>query len=241
MVGATSLATSSGGRSKNSVISEPEPISLNLTAIPFKKGPPRKRRPWRTPRRDRLFDSDWLDGYVDWDGVDHEEFVPTVLVIGPSIREFNVDWTLRSGRDSPEDWDRRKLDHFMRDGTSGGLTQDSALSERGFHGLYLHCVGGLYCVGSGGNHRVAAAHLKGIPCLRATVNRGYWKPGTPVKMKEWFERTRIALLERVPYMATHSPRFRLGSSSLYKEEWLTRRRPESKPDGRVGPPVGAQT
>jgi hypothetical protein len=110
----------------------------------------------------------------------------------------------------------------MKDGKSGGLTQASALTERGFHGLYLACIGGLYFVTSGGNHRVAAAHLKGITCLRATVNRGQWKPGTPKRMKEWFERTRIALLEGVRLRYAPLPKHRLGSSAIYKAEWLDR-------------------
>ncbi len=170
----------------------------------------RRRRLWRSPRKDRLFDADSIEGYVDWGDDEREEFVPTALIIGSTFRHevFDANWSLfppSSWNDKKQwDWHNSKLARLMEPSEEGGFDQVSALTKRGGHNLCLHEVDGLYFVSSGGNHRVAAAHQKGIGCLRANVLHGKWKSGTPLKIKRWFEKTRYRLLEGSPMSPRHS-------------------------------------
>jgi hypothetical protein len=180
-------------------------ITLKVVSRPFKKGrQPHRRKRWRTPPASRLFNQDVLEGYVTWEDDEHEEFVPTVLIIGSTFghRVFGSDWTLdaRSRWNDKRlwEWHHSKMTALMQPSARGGFDQRRALTARGGRNLALHEVDGLYFVSSGGNHRVAAAHQKGIACLRASVLHGRWKPGTPLEIKRWFEKTRHLLLEGQP-------------------------------------------
>jgi hypothetical protein len=132
--------------------------------------------------------------------------VPTVLVVGTGSASdaFYADWTLRRDNlkridrkrgSSLVEWHSSKLRALLRRPGFKGFDQRGALTNRGYRLLSLTEIGGLYFVGSGGNHRVAAAHQNGVVLLRADVTHARLAREAPIQMRRWLEKTRYRLLE----------------------------------------------
>jgi hypothetical protein len=144
MQGSPPQSESSGGFQSPLLI---EPIVSSKGTSPRKAGR-RARRPWRTPRPDRLFDQEVLEGYLDWPGEDREEFVPAVLIIGSTFNDgtFGPDWRLRPRSLALDKrlwaWSHGKMQRLMRPAAQGGFDQPGALTSKGATGSTLVRSGG---------------------------------------------------------------------------------------------------
>lgn len=152
-------------------------------------------RPWRPPRTDRVPDTTCLDGLLEY-GEDRDAIVPVSRIFGldPGANNWNPDWTLREEelRDDPDllRYHREKLDSLMKGDARRHLppiTEEALVEGLGpkFRTLHLIEIDGLFFIGSGGIHRVAAAKQLGFARLKAVVTHASFTPDASEAARRW--------------------------------------------------------
>jgi len=159
---------------------------------------------WKPPSDDHLPDLSVLGGFVDYGipdySIENAKVVPVRFVVGLSFPglDWHPDWTLRT--EAFEDkallaYHQEKLSHLLDGWPERGLppmTQEWLLSDKGCRLLDLVELDGVYFVGSGGVHRIAAAHQRGFRSVRAPVVVCTLKQTAPTSMVAWIQGLRDA-------------------------------------------------
>ncbi len=120
--------------------------------------------------------------------------VPVRLIVGSSVNAYrwNRDWTLNENAIRHDQsliaYHQEKLSRLLVGWPERGrppITEQDLLQGEDYRDLHLCELEAVYFVASGGVHRVAVAHQKGLSHLRAMVSPARFMPDAPEEARRW--------------------------------------------------------